>query len=305
MKNSTFDLYEIVTEKILADIEKNEKLTWVKPWKCNNGGCFPMNGKSKKPYNGINFFLLQLYGFASPYWLTYKQVTEMGGNVKKGEKGAMVVFWKLNEYTKTNEATQQDEVKKVPILRYYNVFNVEQCENITIGSNIEKVEYNEHEKIDLCEGIVSNYISTYDSLTSSVMESDRAFYQPSKDYVQMPLLKQFASAEAFYSVYFHELGHSTGHQSRLNRKEVVATANFGSCDYGTEELVAELTSAFICAELGISNETQERNSVAYLKNWKNAIKGDKKLFIMASQRASKAAKLILNKQEEEIINEQE
>jgi antirestriction protein ArdC len=299
MKNANFDLYEIVTEKILADIEKTDKLTWVKSWK-TNGGANPMNGKSKKAYNGINFFLLQMYGYSSPYWLTYKQVTELGGNVRKGEKGAMVVFWKLNEYTKTNEATQKDEVKKVPILRYYNVFNLEQCENVTIADNTEKIEYSQHEKNEICEGIIKGYVNKYSSLSTAVKESNRAFYQPSKDYVQMPLLEQFESAESFYSVFFHELGHSTGHKSRLNRKEINDTAAaFGSCDYGTEELTAELTAAFICAEIGINNENTERNSAAYLKNWKNAIKADKKLFIMASQRASKAAKLILNKQDEE------
>lgn len=298
MKNANFDLYEIVTNKILEDIEKTDKLTWVKSWK-TNGGAYPMNGKSKKPYNGINFFLLQMYGFSSPYWLTYKQVTEMGGNVRKGEKGAMVVFWKLNEYTKTNEATKEDEVKKVPILRYYNVFNVEQCENVTITDNTPQIEYTQHEKNEICESIIKGYVNKYESLSASVKESNSAFYQPSKDYVQMPLLEQFESAESFYSVYFHELGHSTGHKSRLNRKEVNETASFGSCDYGTEELTAELTAAFICAEIGINNENTERNSAAYLKNWKNAIKADKKLFIMASQRASKAAKLILNKQDEE------
>jgi antirestriction protein ArdC len=114
----------------------------------------------------------------------------------------------------------------------------------------------------------------------------------------MPLLNQFNSSQSFYSTFFHEISHSTGHKKRLNRKEVVETSFFGSCDYGTEELTAELTSAFICAEIGISNENTERNSIAYLKNWKNAIKADKKLFLMASQRASKSAKYILNKQEE-------
>jgi antirestriction protein ArdC len=223
----------------------------------------------------------------------------MGGNVRKGEKGAMVVFWKLNEYTKTNEATKEDEVKKVPILRYYNVFNVEQCENVKIADNTPQIEYTQHEKNELCESIIKGYVNKYDSLSASVIESNRAFYQPSKDYVQMPLLEQFESAESFYSVYFHELGHSTGHKSRLNRKEINETALFGSCDYGAEELTAELTAAFICAEIGINNENTERNSAAYLKNWKNAIKADKKMFIMASQRASKAAKLILNKQDEE------
>lgn len=304
MKNSNFDLYQVITDKILEEIEKTGKLNWVKEWKTRKAGN-PMNGISKKPYEGINFFLLSMANYISPYWLTYKQVEQLGGNVKKGEKATMIVFWKINEYTTTNASTNEEESKKVPILRYYNVFNVEQCENITISATAEKVEYSEHEKIDLCENIVNGYINRYESLNSAVIESDRAFYRPSQDYVQMPLLKQFASAEAFYSVYFHELGHSTGHSSRLNRKEVVSTANFGSCDYGTEELVAELTSAFICAELGVSNETQERNSVAYLKNWKNAIKGDKKLFIMASQRASKSAKLILNKKDEETTNEQD
>ena len=114
----------------------------------------------------------------------------------------------------------------------------------------------------------------------------------------MPLIDQFNTAESFYSTFFHEMGHSTGHATRLNRKEVTETIHFGSCDYGTEELTAELTASFLCAEIGISNENTERNSIAYLKNWKNAIKADKKLFLMASQRASKAAKFILNKPEE-------
>ena len=109
----------------------------------------------------------------------------------------------------------------------------------------------------------------------NVKESDRAYYQPSTDSIIMPLLNQFNSSQSFYSTFFHEISHSTGHKNRLNRKEVMETSFFGSCDYGTEELTAELTSAFICAEIGISNENTERNSIAYLKNWKNAIKGDK------------------------------
>jgi len=299
MKNTNFDLYQVITDKILDEIEKTGKLNWVKEWKTKRGtNVFPMNGISKKRYEGINFFLLSMHDYVNPYWLTYKQVEQLGGNVKKGEKSTMIVFWKLNEYTKTNEATQQDEVKKVPILRYYNVFNVEQCENITIEADkVSEVEYNDNQKIEIAQNIVESY-QVRETINYDIKESDRAYYRPSTDIITMPLIGQFNSSQSFYSTFFHEISHSTGHQKRLNRKEVVETTYFGSCDYGTEELTAELTSAFICAEIGISNENTERNSVAYLKNWKNAIKGDKKLFLMASQRASKSAKYILNKQEE-------
>ena len=299
MKNSNFDLYQVITDKILDEIEKTGKLNWVKEWKTKRGtNVFPMNGISKKRYEGINFFLLSMHDYVNPYWLTYKQVEQLGGNVRKGEKSTMIVFWKLNEYTKTNEATQKDEVKKVPILRYYNVFNVEQCENVTIKADeVPEVEYNDNEKIDIAQNIVESY-QMREAINYDIKESDRAYYRPSTDSITMPLIGQFNSSQSFYSTFFHEISHSTGHKKRLNRKEVVETTYFGSCDYGTEELTAELTSAFICAEIGISNESTERNSVAYLKNWKNAIKGDKKLFLMASQRASKSAKYILNKQEE-------
>jgi antirestriction protein ArdC len=118
MKNTNFDLYEVVTNKILDEIEKTGKLNWVKEWKTKQGtNAFPMNGISKKRYEGINFFLLSMHDYTSPYWLTYKQVEQLGGNVRKGEKSTMIVFWKVNEYTKLNTTTQQDETKKVPLLR--------------------------------------------------------------------------------------------------------------------------------------------------------------------------------------------
>lgn len=299
MKNSNFDLYQVITDKILQEIENTGKLNWVKEWKTRKGvNAFPMNGLTKKKYEGINFFLLSMHDYVSPYWLTYKQVEQLGGNVRKGEKSTMIVFWKINEYTNINTTTNEEESKKVPLLRYYNVFNVEQCDNITINVEaVPEVEYNDNEKIEIAQNIVDAY-QTKENISYHIKESDRAYYRPSNDSITMPLINQFSSSQAFYSTFFHEISHSTGHATRLNRKEVVETSYFGSCDYGMEELTAELTSAFICAEIGISNETTERNSIAYLKNWKNAIKGDKKLFLMASQRASKSAKYILNKQEE-------
>jgi antirestriction protein ArdC len=296
MKNTNFDLYQVITDKILEEIEKSGKLNWVKEWKTRKAGN-PMNAITKKPYEGINFFLLSMNAYSSQYWLTYKQVEQLGGNVKKGEKATMIVFWKMNTYTKTNVATNEEETKNVPLLRYYNVFNVEQCENIMIKDEIEEVEYSEGIRIDIAEKLCYDYQRRED-ITYFIKESNGAFYTPSKDSITMPLLEQFNHSEAFYSTFFHEIAHSTGNAKRLNRKEVVSTSFFGSCDYGLEELTAELTSAFVCAEIGISNETTERNSVAYLKNWKNAIKADKKMFLMASQRASKACKYILNGKEE-------
>ena len=302
----SFDVYQMITDKILKQIETSGKLTWVKPWSTKGGYTnFPMNGKTKRRYDGVNFFLLQFSGYTSPYWLTYKQIEEMGGNVIKGEKSTQVVFWKINQYTNTNEVTGENETKKVPLLKYYNIFNVKQCENITIKDAVTPTpvsveKYNDNLALEVCEAVINQYKQQQAGLKVVIHESDRAFYRPSSDLVTMPLLAQFNTSEEFYSTFFHELGHSTGHETRLNRKEVTShTSQFGSSDYGVEELTAELTAAFLCAEIGISNETQERNSVAYLKHWMQAIKADKKMFIMASGRANKAAKLIMNKVEVE------
>lgn len=302
---SPFDVYQMVTDKLLKQIEEAGKLPWTKPWKCVGGGNFPMNGRTKRRYEGVNFFLLQFSGYTSPYWLSFKQVEELKGNVKKGEKATQIVFWKVNQYTDTDAETGKETKKSVPLLRYYNVFNVEQCEGITIKDNTPPVVYNSNDPIEISETVIDQYGKLQPALTMRVQESPQAYYMPGKDLVNMPELKQFESSEAFYATYFHELGHSTGHETRLNRKAITAgTAYFGGNDYGEEELTAELTASFICAEIGLNNETQENRSAAYLKNWMHAIKADKKLFIMAAGRASKAANLILNRKEvtEEEIN---
>jgi antirestriction protein ArdC len=181
------------------------------------------------------------------------------------------------------------------MLKYYNVFNYEQTEGIKLK---EVVLPNESaEPIELCENVVSDYTKRCKLKQLVIGASDRAYYSPSKDLVNMPMLEQFKSTEEYYSVMFHELAHSTGHESRLKRKEVVQGGVFGSTDYGLEELVAELTASFVSAEVGISNESTERNSQAYLKGWYEAIAGDRKMFITASARASKSADLILNRLE--------
>jgi antirestriction protein ArdC len=288
-ENKSFDIYEVITEKLLNAIETNNKLTWVKPWDCVSGSC-PMNGKTKRPYDGINFFLLQLTPFTSNYWFTYKQIEELGGSVKKSAKATMIVFWKINSYKQTDKQGNEEE-KKVPLLRYYNVFNYEQTEGLKIESDIV-IPANNFVKNELCEMFVKNYQQNNQSLKIKIGLSSQACYSPAYDQISMPELNQFHSDSEYYSTLFHEMAHSTGHQNRLNRKEVVTTNQFGSCDYGLEELTAELTAAYLCAEIGISNETLERNSIAYLQNWMKAIKADKKMFLIAAGRATKAANFI-------------
>jgi antirestriction protein ArdC len=281
-------VYEIVSDKILQIIKSTGKLPWVKPWKNGLSGG-PANGISKRPYDpfGINFFMLSNAPYSSNFYLTFKQVTDLGGHVKKGEKGWPIVFWKITKFKKTDVEGKEVE-KTFPLLRYYTVFNVEQCEGISIEA--AKVEVSKNNPIERAEEIIKNYEK---GPQIKIKQSDRAFYQPGLDSVTMPELNQFNSAEEFYSTMFHELSHSTGHKNRLNRKEVAEFNGFGSYDYGVEELTAELSAAFLCADARISNETVERNSAAYLNNWMNAIKADDKLFIMAASRAGKAAKHIL------------
>jgi antirestriction protein ArdC len=296
-----FDVYQMVTDKILKQIEETGRLPWTKPWKSaglSGNGVFPMNGKTKRRYEGVNFFLLQFSGFTSPYWLSFKQVEELKGTIRKGEKATQIVFWKINKYDEKDETTGEIKQKQVPLLRYYNVFNVEQCEglNLPVEAIAEPTEpQNDNTPIELSESVIDQYGRLQPALTIQVSESNEAYYQPGRDLVNMPVINQFESSEAFYSVFFHELAHSTGHKDRLNRKEVVEGSVFGSGGYGQEELCAELTAAFICAEVGINNETTETRSASYIKNWMQTIKADKKLFIMAAGRASKAANYILNK----------
>lgn len=293
-ENKKFDVYQMITDKVLNAIQTNNSLVWVKSWS-DVQGAYPCNGRTGKRYRGVNMFLLSLTEFTSNYWYTYNQIQELGGTLKKGSTSNQVVFWKMLKTTEVNQATGKKEEKIIPMLKYYNVFNYEQTEGIKLK---EVVLPNESaEPIELCENVVSDYTKRCKLKQLVIGASDRAYYSPSKDLVNMPMLEQFKSTEEYYSVMFHELAHSTGHESRLKRKEVVQGGLFGSTDYGLEELVAELTASFVSAEVGISNESTERNSQAYLKGWYEAISADRKMFITASARASKSADLILNRLE--------
>src|ERR1700722_11401156 len=205
------DVYQIVTERIIGLLESGT-VPWHRPWK--GGSQAPQNFVSRKAYRGINVFLLNAAGFASPFWLTFKQVQLLNARVKKGEKSFPVVFWKIFE------EAENGETRKIPFLRYHSVFNVAQCEGITVPAPL--VANGEFHPIKKCEDVVADMPYRPAILHSGT----RACYSPLEDTVSMPEAKLFESSEAYYGTLFHELTHAPGHVSRLNRKEITDPIRF-------------------------------------------------------------------------------
>jgi antirestriction protein ArdC len=277
-------IYEMITDKIIEQLEKGT-VPWRMPWNGYVKG-FPQNFTSKKDYRGINIFLLKLAMRSTPYWITYKQAKQLKGSVKKGEKGYPVIFWKFLETTDK----ETGEKKNVPLLRYYTVFNLDQCEGIALPE-IDQPETREFSPIERVEKIINDMPN---KPTINHNEA-RAFYRPAADLVNMPKKELFISDAEYYSTLFHELAHSTGHLSRLNRESEAKNHMFGSADYSKEELIAEMGAAFLCAESSIENETIE-NSAAYIAGWLSKLKNDKKILIQAAGKAQKATDYILDRQ---------
>ncbi len=275
-------VYEIITEKIITQLE-NGVVPWKQPWV----GGRPMNLVSKRPYRGVNNIILGCQ-YASPYWLSYKQAQQLGGHVKKGQKSTMVVFWKQLTVEETDRETGEKKGKTIPMLRYYRVFNVEQCEGID-PKKIPVTDINlDFQSIDACEGVVSDMQNRPDIRH----REQRAYYQPGKDFVNMPKKGSFFKEEFYYSVLFHELGHSTGHEKRCGRKKINEWASFGSESYSKEELVAEMTAAFLCGHCRIEQQTLD-DSASYIKSWLGKLKDDCKMVVLAAAQAQKAADYIL------------
>lgn len=277
-------VYEIITNKIIEQLEKGT-VTWRKPWKVEGS---PMNFVSKRPYRGLNVFLLNSEGYSCPYWASFKQINKLGGKVKKGAKSSIIIYWKILDIEDRNDKGE-DVSKKIPLLRYYRVFNLEQTEGIEYKTENKREKVN---NIDECEDIVNCFL---DKPKINHNEA-RAYYSPNLDYINMPKKDLFDNAESYYSTLFHELTHSTGAEHRVNRKSVVEASYFGSENYSKEELVAELGASFLCGICGIENTTIN-NSVAYIQGWLKALKNDKKLIIYASAQAQKAVDYILKDRE--------
>jgi antirestriction protein ArdC len=280
------DVYEIVTNKIIESLEKGT-VPWHQPWTSIGG---PRNLQSKRPYRGINAFLLGMLPYSSPFWTTYKGAAQNNAVVRKGEKGTLVVFWRILE---VDDPQAKSGKKKIPMLRYYTVFNVEQLDPLDPSQPIKlpkQEELDEFDAIEDAEQVLQDFLAT-DGNLKFIEGGNRAVYRPTEDSATVPARKQFESAEGFYATTFHELGHATGHESRLGR--VKDWTLFGTDPYAKEELVAEMCSAMVCGTIGIDNKAE--SSAAYIASWLKVLKDDKKFVVSAGAQAQKAADLILGR----------
>lgn len=278
MKKNTKNVYDMVTERILEQLEQGI-IPWHKPWTGTAGAWSRSTGRA--------YSLLNQWWLPAGEYATFKQIQEAGGKVKKGEKGHQVVFWKLQKIEE--EVDGEKALKTIPILRYYTVFNINQCEGIEQKYHKDEVE-NHNEPIAELEAIKNDYLKR-SGVKLAHKKQDRAYYQPAFDGIVLPLVEQFDSIEEYYSTAFHEMAHSTGHESRLNRLNTLAAK--GSNDYGKEELVAEITAAAVLNEAGIETAKTLKNSAAYIQSWRDAIRADNKLVVHASSKAQKAFEMIM------------
>ena len=270
------DIYAEITNRIIDQMEQGT-IPWQKPWVAS-GSC--VSYATGKPYSLLNQMLLGRPG----EYATFKQVQAAGGYVKKGQKASMVVFWKWLE----QEDEETGEKKEIPFLRYYNVFHIDQCEGLK-PRYVEALPQtaNADQK---AESIICDYLRT-SGVKLNHEAGDRAFYRPSTDSITLPLLAQFKETAEYYSTAFHELIHSTGHAKRLNR--IAGTAYFGSEAYSKEELVAEIGASALVNASGLETAKSFRNNAAYVQNWLQVLKSDKRFIVSASGKAEKAVALIL------------
>ena len=289
------NVYEIITNVIVERVQETGILPWKCPWIMEQGGGIvePRNFVTDKPYRGVNSLLLNFMGYKSPYWLTFNQCQTLKGQVKKGEKGTPIIYWKNIQKTIT-ETDEKGEVKEKtlpPIIKYSTVFNVLKCEGLEIKEIIPYMTL-ENEKIELAEKIYSNFVGAPDV----VFDFNYASYSRETDLVNVPEITSFNFSDEYYSTLFHELIHSTGHEKRLNRKSLInATGIFKRGEsYCKEELIAEIGNSFLCAYAGLIPQTFD-NSVSYIKGWLDEIKANPKMLIEASSQAQKAVDLILGK----------
>lgn len=285
------DVYTRVTNKIVAELEKGIR-PWIKPWSAEHTA-----GKINKPlrhngqaYSGINILMLWASameaGFIAPIWMTFRQAKELGANVRKGEKGALVVY--ANTLTRTEETDSGEEVEQhIPYMKGYTVFNVEQIDGLP-----DHYYSNPAPRMDAPQRIehAENFFA---ALKADVRHGgNRAYYSVTTDYVQMPYFEAFRDPESYYATLAHELTHWTRHETRLDRS--FGRKRWGDEGYAREELVAELGSAFLCADLEITPEVRDDHA-AYIASWLEVLKNDKRAIFSAAAHAQRAADFLTAK----------
>ena len=271
---------EEVTARIVAELEAGAA-PWIKPWAATPGANTPCNAVTNRPYSGCNVVLLwmaQAAGYRTPRFLTFKQALELGGHVRKGERGTRVYFVKQLQ-VRDKGADDNTATRVVPLLREYTVFNVDQCVNLPeriVAPSAVKPRNPDERSAAIDEFLACTGASIREG-------SGEAYYLPGADFISLPRFDAFKNAAHFYSTALHELGHWTGHKSRLARD---LRHRFGERAYAAEELVAELCSAFLCAEFSIDGDLRH---AGYIENWIGLLKADTRAFFTACSKAQAAA----------------
>ena len=282
-------IYQEITDKIIRELERGI-VPWMQPWTCSTSVApllLPRNALTKRNYSGINILLLwsslEVRGFVSPFWLTFKQAVAMGGSVRKGERGTHVYFAEKFVPQKERQRAKDDgsDPATVHFLKRYTVFNVDQCDGLPAGHVVEREHLPECAIVLHAEALIAATSADFR------VGGDQAFYVPSEDFIRIPHQTVFTEQINYYRTAFHELGHWTGHTSRLDRS---LTTNFGTVDYAREELVAEMATAFVCASLGIVPTVRHAD---YIGNWLQVLKEDARAIVKAASLASKACDFIL------------
>jgi antirestriction protein ArdC len=288
------DLYRDVTERIIAALEAGT-VPWRQPWDPAAGR--PVSMSTRKPYRGVNVLLLGLAagerGYQSRWWGTYRQITELGGQVRRGERSVQVVFWKQPETGSDPDAEAEPErVRRVPLLRAFRVFNAEQADHLP-----QRYQAAQTAAPDLAgqpQDVLGGYLAAAGGLRLVHAAGADPCYEPAADRIVLPAPGQFPSRSAYRSTAFHEAAHSTGAPQRLNRPGIAAFDHFGSGRYAREELTAEIGGAMLCTATGAATEASLRDdSAAYIGGWLKALGDDRKLVVTAASQAERAADLVL------------
>lgn len=308
------EIAQKVVDRILEIINAGGALPWVKPWDRKPDMVRVVGGVTEivmQPRawnrNGVQYRGVNTYLPAGEY-LTFAQCKKEGGSVKKGCHGWPIVYWNFIKKTTTDPETGEEKEERIPVLKYYTVFNVEDCDGIEqkhfpepttyrmVKSHYVPVDGDKQSLNDAAEAVIQSYLDRAGNGFTINREniSDRAYYSPAGDYVTVPCRSQYQEEGEYYSTLFHELVHSTGHSSRLNRfTGKAANAAFGSTEYSKEELVAEIGSASVLNSIGLESANSFRNSAAYIKSWSQKIKSDPLCYVSAANKAQAAFDLLL------------
>ena len=287
-------VYEVITDQIVKALEAGV-VPWQKPWTAT--ASMPRSANTGTAYRGINVWTLHftgiLKGYTSPLWITYKNAIKLGGKVTPGEKGVPVSFWKKLEIDDAQAPTGK---KKIMMIRYYTVFNLEQTEGVKLPKKVADLVAPKRKRTKMAILKDAQKIADgYPNGPTIKHGSDRAAYTAQLDTILMPDQDTFVNTEEYFSTLFHEQTHSTGHSDRLARTGIVEHNGFGTANYTEEELVAEMGSAYLCGIAGVDQSKTFENSAAYLGHWLGVIKADPKFIVTVAGKAQKAADHILGR----------